>query len=110
MSQAHRSGKKYGGNCTPKDFNELEKRKNEACPSKGKKPEEEEVQIRCTNALSDEEIHDCAKLAEQCALARTTINNKCFAGGDENHRKEASNYWQSYTDCFKILQNRWNYR
>lgn len=51
LSQAHHSGRKYGGNCTPKEFNELEKRKNEACPSKRKKPEEEEVQIRCTNAL-----------------------------------------------------------
>ena len=108
LSQAHRSGRKYGGNCTPKEFNELEKRKNEACPSKGKKPKEEEVQIRCTNALSDKEIHDRAKLAEQCALARTTINNKCFAGGDKNHGEAASNYWQAYTKCFKILQNRWN--
>ena len=108
LSQAHHSGRKYGGNCTPKEFNELEKRKNEACPSKRKKPEEEEVQIRCTNALSDEEIHARAKRAEQCALARTTINNKCFAGGDENHRKEASKYWQAHTRCFKILQNRWN--
>ena len=27
LSQAHRSGKKYGGNCTPKEFNELEKKK-----------------------------------------------------------------------------------
>lgn len=107
LSQAHHSGRKYGGNCTPKEFNELEERKNEACPSKRKKPEEEEVQIRCTNALSDEEIHDRAKRAEQCALARTTINNKCFAGGDENHRKAASDYWQAYTNCFKILQNRW---
>ena len=24
LSQAHRSGRKYGGNCTPKEFNELE--------------------------------------------------------------------------------------
>lgn len=110
LSQAHHSGRKYGGNCTPKEFNELEKRKNEACPSKRKKTEEEEVQIRCTNALSDKEIHDRAKLAEQCALARTTINNKCFAGGDKNHRETASNYWQAYTNCFKILQNRWNQR
>lgn len=27
LSQAHHSGRKYGGNCTPKEFNELEKKK-----------------------------------------------------------------------------------
>jgi probable urease-associated protein len=102
LSQAHRSGRKYGGNCTPKEFNELEAIKEEKCSGSGT--------ISCSRFLSEEEIGRRTKILEQCALARTTINNKCFAGGDENHRKEASNYWKSYTDCFKILQNRWNYR
>lgn len=102
LSQAHRSGRKYGGNCTPKEFNELEAIKEKNCSESGP--------ISCSRFLSDEEIGRRTEFLEQCALARTTINNKCFAGGDENHRKEASNYWQSYTDCFKILQNRWNYR
>ena len=102
LSQAHRSGRKYGGNCTPKEFNELEAIKEEKCSGSGT--------ISCSRFLSEEEIGRRTKILEQCALARTTINNKCFAGGDENHRKEASNYWESYTDCFKILQNRRNYR
>lgn len=100
LSQAHRSGRKYGGNCTPKEFNELEAIKEEKCSESGR--------ISCSRFLSEEEIGRRTKILEQCALARTTINNKCFAGGDENHRKEASKYWKSYTDCFKILQNRWN--
>ena len=99
LSQAHRSGRKYGGNCTPKEFNELEAKKKKNCSEEGT--------ISCTTTLSEEEILRRTGILEQCALARTTINNKCFAGGDENHRKEASNYWQSYTNCFKILQNRW---
>jgi len=102
LSQAHRSGRKYGGNCTPKEFNELEAIKEEKCSGSGR--------ISCSRFLSEEEIGRRTKILEQCALARTTINNKCFAGGDENHRKEASKYWKSYTDCFEILQNRWNYR
>lgn len=102
LSQAHHSGRKYGGNCTPKEFNELEAIKKKNCSESGP--------ISCSRFLSDEEIGRRTKFLQQCALARTTINNKCFAGGDENHRKEASNYWESYTDCFKILQNRRNYR
>ena len=98
MSQAHRSGRKYGGNCTPKEFNELEERKDEYCTRKGK--------ISCLKEqnLTEKEIGDRAKNAEQCALARTTINNKCFAGGDENHRKEANKYWGVYTECAKRLK------
>ena len=102
LSQAHRSGRKYGGNCTPKEFNELEAIKEEKCSGSGR--------ISCSRFLSEEEIGRRTKILEQCAIARTTINNKCFAGGDENHRKEASKYWKSYTDCFEILQNRWNQR
>lgn len=102
LSQAHRSGRKYGGNCTPKEFNELEAIKEKKCSESGR--------ISCSRFLSEEEIGRRTEILEQCALARTTINNKCFAGGDENHRKEASNYWQAYTNCFKILQNRWNQR
>ena len=102
LSQAHRSGRKYGGNCTPKEFNELEAIKEEKCSGSGR--------ISCSRFLSEEEIGRRTEILEQCAIARTTINNKCFAGGDENHRKEASKYWKSYTDCFEILQNRWNQR
>ena len=98
LSEAHRSGRKYGGNCTPKEFNELEERKNEYCTRKGK--------ISCLKEqnLTEKEIGDRAKNAEQCALARTTINNKCFADGDENHRKEANKYWGVYTECAKRLK------
>ena len=96
-SQAHRSGKKYGGNCTPKEFNELETRKKHYCSENG--------EMRCPKGtLSEVEIRRRAYIAEQCALARSTINNKCFAGGDENHRTEANNYWEAYTKCFKELQ------
>ena len=87
LSQAHHSGRKYGGNCTPKEFNELETRKKHYCSESG--------EMRCPKGtLSETEIRRRAYIAEQCALARTTINNKCFAGGDKNHRDEASNYWQ----------------
>ena len=96
MSQAHRSGKKYGGNCTPKEFNELEAIKKKNCSEEGR--------ISCTSTLSEEEIHRRTGILEQCALARTTINNKCFAGGDENHRKEAEKYWGVYTECAKRLK------
>ena len=96
LSQAHHSGRKYGGNCTPKEFNELETRKKHYCSESG--------EMRCPKGtLSETEIRRRAYIAEQCALARTTINNKCFAGGDKNHRDEASNYWQAYTKCFEEL-------
>ena len=96
LSQAHRSGRKYGGNCTPKEFNELEERKKKYCSGSG--------EIRCPQGtLSETEIRRRAYIAEQCALARSTINNKCFAGGDLEHRTEASKYWKTYTKCFEEL-------
>ena len=104
LSQAHHSGKKYGGNCTPKDFKELEERKNKYCSGNGK--------VRCpkNSDLSEAELRRRADNAEQCAIARSTINNKCFAGGDANHKKEARQYWEVYTTCaeeiFKIREKR----
>ena len=95
LSHAHRSGKKYGGNCTPKEFNELEAIKEKNCSESGR--------ISCSRFLSEEERGRRAKILEKCALARTIINNKCFAGRDKNHREQASNYWQAHTNCFKIL-------
>lgn len=66
LSQAHHSGRKYGGNCTPKEFNELETRKKHYCSESG--------EMRCPKGtLSETEIRRRAYIAEQCALARTTI-------------------------------------
>lgn len=93
LSQAHHSGRKYGGNCTPKDFNELEATKNRYCKKEHK----------CKSSLSKLELQDRTSNAQQCAIARTTINNKCFAGGDSGHREAATNAWIAYTTCREIL-------
>lgn len=95
LSQAHHSGKKYGGNCTPKDFNELEATKNRYCNTG--------QENKCKSSLSKKKLEDRASNAEQCAIARTTINNKCFAGGDSGHREAATNAWNAYTNCVEIL-------
>jgi len=96
LSDAHYSGKKYGGNCTPKDYNELEEKKVKYCSESGKMTCKE-------HNLSETEIRYRAHIAEQCALARSTINNKCFTGGDGNHRTEEKRYWKVYTKCAEQL-------
>ena len=93
MSQAHHSGKKYGGNCTPKEFNELEKKKKDAC---GK-------ERACNPNYSRDKLIIIADNAAQCAIARSVINNKCFAGGDGGHKTAEQEAWQAYTKCTKIL-------
>ena len=93
LSQAHHSGRKYGGNCTPKEFNELEKKKKDAC---GK-------ERACNPNYSRDKLNELAGNAEQCAIARNIINNKCFAGGDEGHKTAEREAWNAFTNCFKIL-------
>ena len=96
LSDAHYSGKKYGGNGTLKDYNELEEKKVKYCSESGKMTCKE-------HNLSETEIRYRAHIAEQCALARSTINNKCFTGGDGNHRTEEKRYWKVYTKCAEQL-------
>lgn len=93
LSQAHHSGRKYGGNCTPKEFNELEKKKKDAC---GK-------ERACNPNYSRDKLIILADNAAQCAIARSVINNKCFAGGDGGHKTAEQEAWQTYTKCTKIL-------
>ena len=66
LSQAHHSGRKYGGNCTPKEFNELEKKKKDAC---GK-------ERACNPNYSRDKLNELAGNAEQCAIARNIINKR----------------------------------
>ena len=93
LSQAHRSGKKYGGNCTPKEFNELEKEKKNAC---GK-------ERACFPNYSRDKLNGLADNAAQCAILRSIINNKCFAGGDGGHKTAERQAWRTFTKCFEIL-------
>ena len=96
LSQAHRSGRKYGGNCTPKEFNELEKKKKDAC---GK-------ERACNPNYSRDKLNELAGNAEQCAIARNIINNKCFAGGDEGHKTAEREAWRTFTKCFEIISTK----
>ena len=92
LSQAHSSGKKRGGNCTPEEYNYLERKKHEYCNESGT--------ISCDKGNpSIKELGHRAELAQKCAIARTVINTKCFAGGDERHRIEAQKAWLVYKNC-----------
>ena len=56
LSHAHRPGKQYGGNCTPKEFNELEAIKEKNCS--------ESARISCSRFLSEEEKASSPKIFE----------------------------------------------
>ncbi|QNP47365.1 hypothetical protein [Diaphorobacter aerolatus] len=38
-----------------------------------------------------------------CARARENMMNKCFAGGDYNHRQQAGNVWNAAKNCGEML-------
>lgn len=55
------------------------------------------------------EHQGCAELLanwlkyQRCISARVAIMDKCFRGGDENHRREAENYKSGASECSRLM-------
>jgi type VI secretion system secreted protein VgrG len=82
------------GNCSPQDQKQLQNEVDEACRQpRACKPGMDQItiQVNVSNGL-------------RCALARNRINNKCFAGGDTNHRNEAIRVWGTVANCQGMAQ------
>lgn len=78
----------YGGNCTLDEYDKLEDKKKELC-------NEAASLGKCGGTP------DSSKLAAwgRCARARENVMNKCFNGGDYNHRKAAIDMWKAANNC-----------
>jgi len=81
------------GNCTPQEQQALQSDVDNAC----KQPR------ACAPGTPKAQLPIFRERNLECALARTIINNKCFAGGNVNHRNEAINAYQSVYDCEELM-------
>jgi type VI secretion system secreted protein VgrG len=81
------------GNCSPGDQQRMQNDVNRACK-----------QPRSCRGISDPiQAIVRREINRECAMARDKINNKCFAGGDKDHRNQAIDAWNSLVDCEKII-------
>jgi hypothetical protein len=70
----------------------------------------EEVGRACkATSMRCHEYQGCAELLanwlkyQRCISARVSIMDKCFRGGDENHRREVENYRSGASECSRLM-------
>lgn len=70
----------------------------------------EEVGRACkATSMRCHEYQSCAELLanwlkyQRCISARVAIMDKCFRGGDENHRREVENYRSGAAECSRLM-------
>ena len=82
------------GDCTPEQHRSLQNQVNSEC----------KVGKRACNRLQDCMIllENLAK-NQRCADARGSINNTCFRGGDEAHRRALTDALNAAANCSKII-------
>jgi hypothetical protein len=100
LSDAHKAAKgdrtnpAYGGNCTADRLDALEKIKDDACnPTRG-----------CKGTQSLVKLTENRDNALACKGAREQINNECFAGGDEGHRKQVEQLQNAVNNCNRLMK------
>ncbi|MDR0703350.1 MAG: hypothetical protein LBF61_13290 [Azoarcus sp.] len=93
-ASGNRSDSRYGGNCTPDEFDKLEGAKKEACNAA-------DTLGKCTSGMTGED--KVARIAAygRCARARENVMNQCFAGGDKRHHEAAGEKWLAAKNCGK---------
>lgn len=85
------------GDCSEADHKLLKEEVGRACKA---------TSMRCN------EHQGCAELLanwlkyERCISARVVIQDKCFRGGDENHRREIENYRSGAAECTRLMDLR----
>tara|TARA_Y100000780_G_scaffold115119_1_gene103631 strand:- start:3213 stop:3800 length:588 start_codon:yes stop_codon:yes gene_type:complete len=73
------------GQCSPSEQQKLQQNVNQEC----KRPR------RCSQSMSRGDLFLREVANQRCAIARDTINKKCFMGGDANQRSQAIDAWKS---------------
>jgi Novel toxin 16 len=70
----------------------------------------EEVGRACkATSMKCHEHQGCAELLanwlkyQRCISARVAVMDKCFRGGDENHRREVENYRSGAAECSRLM-------
>jgi hypothetical protein len=90
----NRSDARYGGNCTPDEYDKLHDAYKEKCKVS-------DMLGKCSPDMMPAD--KAARIAAfgRCARAREDIMNKCFAGGDYEHREQAGQKWEAVKNCGK---------
>lgn len=82
----------YGGNCSPDEYEKLHDAYKKECGIA-------DGLGACSSSMSATELELRRAANRKCARAREDMMNKCFAGGDYNHRQQAGNVWNAYKNC-----------
>ncbi len=88
------SGLQPPGGCTRREHEQLQQEVDNWC--KGSR--------RCTRSQTPEQIQQNIQNNINCIAARNLINQKCFRGGDPNHRGELQSAINSLVNCQDIQQ------
>ena len=88
----NRADPRYGGNCSPDEYDRLRDSYKKECGNA-------DSLGSCKADMSKSEKSSRMAAYGKCARARENMMNKCFAGGDLNHRIQAGNVWNAYKNC-----------
>jgi hypothetical protein len=100
LSEAHdaangnRSDARYGGNCTPNEYDKLHDAYKEQCNAASSLG-------GCSPDMTRGDKTMRMAAYGKCARAREDMMDKCFAGGDKGHRNQAGQVWESVKNCGK---------
>lgn len=88
----NRADPRYGGNCTPDEYDELEKNKKSECSKTDQLG-------KCKRDMDNGMLHERMVQFGRCAKAREKVMDKCFAGGDYGHIKQLNEQWEGANKC-----------
>ncbi|MDF9619166.1 RHS repeat-associated core domain-containing protein [Pseudomonas entomophila] len=83
------------GNCSPGEHKKLQDEVDRACKS----------QIRTCKGVTDPVEASIRRARNiECGYAREEINNRCYVGGDKEHRNESIKAWASVVKCENLIR------
>ncbi|WP_447894308.1 RHS repeat-associated core domain-containing protein [Vreelandella sp. GE22] len=86
----------YGGNCTPDEYDELERQKDEACS-----------RTKNLKMCGETDIdYEKAEIFDACAQARINVARRCFSGGDSGQNNEINNNLRKSMSCTRDYESK----
>jgi hypothetical protein len=109
LSKAHhaaagdRTNPAYGGNCDPDQHDRLSQLQDDACGLAAQLGSCLDSAGKMKPNLTQSMIQLRRETYGNCANARANIMNKCFAGGDNNHRNEERKMRDVARGCASLI-------
>jgi hypothetical protein len=83
------------GDCTEAQHEELQAEVDRQC---------KRLPSACRPDMTKAELKRNAFRNWRCARARDKVNDECFKGGNEGHKRAAKTYWEAYEKCWDLYQ------